>query len=232
MKCRKTVCYGRAQRWRCYILRYDDTHYHIAYGNGFYKFNGVDAVKILTEYDHLVDGVNNSSAEGVFCNGKFYFKLQLNIDDFLWDVVIVYNPYENTSYIVRFVSVNSLVFCSGSINNVYATNSFRKELFEFDNSGTFYGAPLGKNWISPKNDFGITERRKILTKISLYTKEEIILKVFCDDVEHVYNLNGGGIEQVYPCLKGEEFAIEIICLTESPEICNLTLQIEYVKGTK
>ena len=47
--------------------------------NGIYKFNGVDAVKVLNCYDNFLNGVDNSDANGIYYNDKFWLNLKMNL---------------------------------------------------------------------------------------------------------------------------------------------------------
>ena len=145
-------------------------------------------------------------------------------------VIIVYDVRKKSSYIAKGLKVTDFEFFSGNVNKVVCLVSADKSPFYFRNNGALDGTPLVKEWISPYYDFGVLSKLKRLYKLSLYTLESLTLTVECDNKKLTYRFQGGGLQEVYPALQGERFRISIKSTTLNPEICNLSVFVEYVKG--
>ena len=198
--------------------------------SGIYQFNGLDTAKILSEYDDMILGVDNSLAKGVYVGNVFYLQMQMSFDGKIEKVLLVYDTVKKSSYVARYLNLVDLAFFAGSVNDAICLVSSKKYPCKLSNKGSSILDPLVKEWISPYYDFGVSSKLKRLYKLSLYTKESITLTVECDNKKLTYNFSGGGTQEIYPALQGELFRISIKSTTQSPEIYNLTVYVEYVKG--
>ena len=198
--------------------------------SGIYQFNGLDTVKILSEYDDMITGVDNSLAKGIYVGNVFYLKMKMNVNGKIEDVLLVYDTVKKSSYIARYLNLIDFSFFGGSVNEAVCLIGTKKYPCMLSNSGTSILDPLVKEWISPFYDLGVNSKLKRLYKLSLYTLDKITLTIECDNKKLVYNFTGGGVQEVYPALQGELFRISIKSTTNSPEIYNLTVFVEYVKG--
>ena len=194
---------------------------------GFYKFNGLDAVKILGEYDQNVLGAQNDNAKGVLHGTTLYFRLNMNIEGKTENVVLVYNTIEKTSYLIRGITVKDFCFAWQDVNEVLVITSGSYEIYYFTTS---IDNNLDKTWKSSLSDFGIKGKNKRLASVSLYTENYVKLIVYADSQKCVYELDGKGVFEVRPGLKGEYFGIEISTHLPFVEVLVLTVTVEYVKG--
>lgn len=197
---------------------------------GIFRFNGLDVVKILPEYDEYLLNVSNNNCKGVFINNVLYLMVRFNYGNKTETVIIVYDVRKKSSYIAKGLKVTDFEFFSGNVNKVVCLVAGDKSPFYFRNNGALDGTPLVKEWISPYYDFGVLSKLKRLYKLSLYTLESLTLTVECDNKKLTYKFQGGGLQEVYPALQGERFRISIKSTTLNPEICNLSVFVEYVKG--
>lgn len=196
--------------------------------SGFFKFNGIDTVKILGEYDTMLGDIQNSNVKGVFRGTELYFKVRLYVANRINDVVLVYDVIKNNSYLMLNFGVLDMCFAGGRMNGVWATSS-RFGISVCLISPNIYQTKVEKYWKSPPFDLGIKGKNKRLTRLSLYTKTEVTLTVTADNKKLVYNLKGGGQEVVKPALKGEYFTFELLTTNKDPEIYDLNIDVEYVK---
>ena len=196
---------------------------------GIFRFNGLDTVKILHEYDDYILGVDNSTAKGVYVNNVLYFYLKMKINGTVEDVILVYDYVKNYSYIARGLKITDLTHFGGNINKVLCVLVNDKTPYQISTDGCIKGVPLEKEWVSPFTDFGVLTKLKRVYKVSLYSLEEITLTLETENKKLVYKISGGHAD-VYPSLQGERFRISIKSKTTSPEICNLTVYVEYFKG--
>ena len=194
---------------------------------GFFKFNGVDAVKILGEYDNLLKGANNQTCKGVFHNNTVYFKVNLIIDGVVENCLICYDVIKKSSYIAVGLEIEDICFIGRNVNEVAIIKQNKVGVYKLQENSL---NTLEKVWLSPEFNFDIPGKNKRLSCISLYTKTPVTLTVFADNISHYYELQGGGVCKVKPYLKGEYFSFEIKTNHPEPEILDLTVSIEYIRG--
>ena len=197
---------------------------------GIFRFNGLDVVKILPEYDEYLLGATNDKCTGVFMDNVLYLKVRVNFGSKIESVLIVYDVRKKSSYVARGLKITDFNFFSGTVNKVVCAVEGERTPFYFRVNGAIDSTPLVKEWISPYYDFGVLSKLKRLYKLSLYTLESLTLTVECDNKKLTYKFQGGGLQEVYPALQGERFRISIKSATLNPEICNLSVFVEYVKG--
>ncbi len=197
---------------------------------GIFRFNGLDVVKILPEYDDYLQDVANDKCKGVFINNVLYLSVNANFGSKIENVLIVYDVRKKSSYVAKGLNITDFNFFSGTVNKVVCVVNGKLTPLYFSDNGAIDSTPLVKDWISPYCDFGVLSKLKRLYKLSLYTLESLTLTVECDNKKLSYIFQGGGLQEVYPALQGERFRILIKSATPNPEICNLSVFVEYVKG--
>ena len=156
-------------------------------------------------------------------------RLKMRFDGKVETVLLTYDTANNSSHISRNLHVLDFVFCAGNVNKAMFVSDLGTRVGYIDSSGTFLKNPSLKEWVSPLYDMGVSGKNKFLYKVSLYSKNPLTLTVVCDNKTLVYNLMGGGYNEVYPSLRGELFRISLKDKTSSPKISNLSLYVEYVK---
>ncbi len=203
-------------------------HVYFVSTDGIYRFNGVDAVKILECYDEFLIGVDNSDCQGVYDNQKLYFNLKMKIDGNEEKVVIVYNLETKTSYVLRGAKISWLCPLKNSQKTLLAVyNNGEKVATVVDGYGKLFNKPLKKVWQSNVTDFSIPSKKR-LYKVSAITKGDIKLEVLCDGKISKYDIKRS-CQDVKPFVKGEEFAMKIISYDNDPKIIRPTLYFSYCK---
>ena len=198
--------------------------------SGIYRFNGLDTVKILTEYDEFLSGVDNSNAKGVCSGNLFYLNLNVRVDKEIKIAILIYDLNSKISYLNLGLDVKDFVFTGGDMNEILCVKDGCLLPFVIDNSGAVDGVCLTKSWQSAYTDLGVNCRKKRLSKVSFYTKEDVTLVIESDEKRLIYNVLGGGYREVYPSVLGEKFGFNLTTASNSPEISNLSVIVEYVKG--
>jgi hypothetical protein len=196
---------------------------------GIYTFNGYSTNKILSELDEFLDGVNNDDAKGIFSGNTFYLKLKLKIEGNVVDALLSYDIYKKSYQISTNLNILDMVFFGSSVNEVIYLPTNEVNVLKLDKSGSFSGLALEKKWVSVKSNLGIQSRLKTIVKVSLYTKENVTLKIFADEKVITYNVKGIGNNHLFPMIRGERFKIEISTKENTCKIYNLTLYVDYVK---
>ncbi|MBQ3234802.1 MAG: hypothetical protein IJA97_01415 [Clostridia bacterium] len=196
---------------------------------GIYTFNGLSAVKILDEYDHLIRGVDNSRAKGAFDGRRLYLMLYAQIDGEVERVVICYDTEKKTAHLARGFRITDLCFFGGSVGQVMCSfnDSFRVGVI--DDSGNYLIYYPDRVWRSATCDFGITEREKVLKRVTLYSAEEASLTVENGIKSFTYSLKAGMLNDIKPMLKGERFRFTIKSKSFNPEISSLSVYVDYIK---
>ena len=195
--------------------------------SGLYRFNGIDAVKILPFYDKFLNGVDNEDAKGVFFNGKLYLNLNMRFTkNKVERVVLVYDIELKVPYIAKDLKIDDLELVLGEDYKIYAISSGL--ISTVNNSGKRFSRSLKKTWESGKTNFNIDTENKYLDKIKLSTNCDLILYVICDDKVYIYNVDSGENE-VKLKLKGSEFKFKIITYNKEPKIFKPTFFFSYLK---
>lgn len=197
--------------------------------HGLYAFNGLNASKILSEYDDYILGVDNSDAKGAFDGRYFYLKLMVLDNGETKKSMLVYDTLTKASHLALNLPVNDLTFVGGSYNDVACCFSNSQRVGVVDFSGKYLNKVLEKEWESDYCDFGIGVKNKKLKRLSIYSEEEATLKVTNQIKTLTYQLNAKTTSEFTPCLNGEKFKFSIISKTENPLISNFTVYVDYIK---
>ncbi|MBO5926066.1 MAG: hypothetical protein J6Q38_00695, partial [Clostridia bacterium] len=194
--------------------------------SGIYRFNGIDAVKILPFYDKYLKNANNDSAKGVYYNGKLYLSLNMMIDGKTEEgVVLVYDIENKVSYLARGLKISDFELITGSEYQIYAISS--DKICKIDKSGRRFNVPLNKVWDSGENDYSI-DSVKTLEKIKINFNGNIQISIWVDKKLYVYDLQDGQSE-LLTMLKGKNFKIKITSRDSSPVIYKPTFYFSYLK---
>ena len=194
--------------------------------SGLYRFNGIDAVKILPFYDRFLNGIENEDAKGVFYNGKLYLSLNMKLNSKVEKVILVYDIDKKVAYLSKGLNADDFELVLGIDYNVYAISNGK--ICVIDNSGKRFNKPLKKVWESGKTDFSIETSKKKLDKIRITTSEDIILHVIADGKRYIYNVSGG-TSILKLNLSGSEFEFKIISYSKMPKILKPSFFFSYVK---
>ena len=196
--------------------------------DGIYKFNGVDAVKILDCYDTFLEGVDNSESSGLFYNGKFWLKLKMKIDKKEQNVLLVYNLHSGTSYIMKDCKITSICLFDGKNKEIVAIyDKGVKVARVIDGYGKLFDKPLKKVWQGIESDFSLP-CEKILYKITLNLEDDAEVIVSCDGIKHYYKVNSTK-NCITPKLKGKNFSVSIVSYNNNPRIYKPIIYFKYLK---
>lgn len=196
---------------------------------GIYSFNGLNATKILSEYDQLLYNVDNENAKGVYYNGRVYLKVNINYGVGPRSVILLYDVNKKSSYITYGLDVEDFCFFGGTVNKVLTVKG-QCETGMFNFSGQFYDTPLISSWESEKCDFSLPDVLKRLYKITVYAKGNVTIAIENEAKRLTYNLVSGRVNEFYPSLSGYAFKIFIVSKEVGSEISNLCAYISYVRG--
>ena len=196
--------------------------------DGFYKFNGVSASRIMKRYDKFLKGVDNLNAEGVFTEGKLYMNVNILIDDEICNVILVYNVDDGSSYLIKGCNVISLGLAEGENRYAVCLCKDKKVLYNLEKTGSYEGVALKKVWRSATTDFDVPKVKKRLEKITFLTDYDVDLTIVADKrTTKKYKVKGGGVREVKVHLKGEVFSFEFSCQTEKARIVSPTVYVSY-----
>lgn len=198
---------------------------------GIYTFNGLNAVKILSEYDEFLNGISNEDCKGCYDGAKLYLSLNINIDGEIQKVILVYDLKKKSSYIAKGLNVSDLTFFGGSVNKTLCVlNNGAKTLY-FSNGGNTVDGHLLSVWESAYLDFSFSQRIKNFKKIAINSLKTAKVTVKTPSKSRTYKLKSG-LNEFYPCIRGEKFKIIISSSENSANISNLTVWIDAVKESK
>ncbi len=195
--------------------------------SGLYRFNGIDAVKILPFYDKFLNGVNNEDAKGVFFNGKLYLSVNMKLNKGKTEkVLLVYDLESKVPYIAKGLKLDDLELVAGEEYEVFSVSCEKLSLLTMD--GKRFNKPLKKTWESGVSDFNLNTENKYLDKVNITSNCDLIFYVYSRDKTYIYNLNGGE-NQLKLKIKGKNFKFKIVTYASSPKIYKPTFFFSYIK---
>ncbi len=196
--------------------------------DGFYSFTGLTATRILTGLDGIVD-YTYEGGKGQYFNGKAYFCVKAHHDGTDYDCLLVYDVHSGGYYLAYGLNIADICLVAGREKyDLVFLDSTGDYLYKIDDSGALNSEPLPKLWKSKFCDFGITNRNKVLSSVSLYTSSDITLTVTSGDRTAVYLIKGKICRQtVKPHLRGDNFALTIECEEANANVASMSLAFEY-----
>ncbi len=196
---------------------------------GIFSFNGLNATKILSEYDELLLGVDNQNAKGVYYDNKVYLKLNMKFNYTVESVLLVYDTASKSSYIARGLNIKDFCFFKGSVNQVLCvTNEDKTGII--NNGCQYFEKNLTSAWSSELCDFSLPDVLKNLYKISIFSSNNAILSVESETKMFSYDLKANKLNEFYPCLVGYKFRVNLTTESVNAEISDLSIYISYARG--
>ncbi len=195
--------------------------------DGVYRFNGVECVKILKEYDEYLKGVNNDNSQGIYFDTELKLLLNAKIDGREQNVILNYNLYDKHSYLLKDFDIVSLTKLKGEYYGLVCTTQDGK-VCAFNKSGNLCKKPLKKIYKCNKTDFMINTDNKKLYELKVNTNGRTQIVIEVDNVKHFYLVNERN-QTIYPNLIGENFSFEITTYKDKPVISKLIVYFSYIK---
>lgn len=195
--------------------------------DGFYRFDGVSAGRILKGLDDKIDF--SSPVEGKFYDGKAYFTVFLKENGKKY--FLVYDPKSEDHYFVSAEECVDYELIDGeTIYDLYLLTGVGNVLYHPEGL-TFFGAEKPRRWISKEGAFSLLAKKKCLKKIAFCLKGGVTVKVKADGTEKSYEKKENGkVAVLHPGVTADEFRISFEGTGEI-EISGLTLTFSYYDGT-
>lgn len=195
--------------------------------DGFYSFDGVSSVRILSEYDKYLKGVDNRFAKGVFYNGKLFFTLALNVGETI-SCVLCYDVFQGMSFIAKDLYIYDMeIIRANEYSQMIGLCTFSHNLVQMNFNGAFFNQPLRKVWKSRFCDFGIP-KHKTLQKITLYSPNDLTVNVKGEHSEKTFEVKGkNGVTEISVGVSGKLFSVEVESQTMQVDISKITLYFNY-----
>lgn len=196
---------------------------------GIFSFNGLNATKILSEYDEYLYGIDNQNAKGVYRDNKVFIKLNMKFFLNVESVILVYDVAKKSSYIARGLNIEDFCFFSGNVNEVLCVTGDDRT-GKLDLSGCCFEKNLTCSWSSELCDFSLPDVSKNLYKVTLFSSKKATLTIEGDGKVLSYELKPNRVSEIAPCLTGYKFRFAITSVENGVEISNLCAYISYVRG--
>ncbi len=195
--------------------------------DGFYSFNGLNAVKILGGLDGFVD-YSYEQTKGQYFDGKVYFKTSIKKEDGFIDALMILDVSSGRYYFIEGLDIADIQLIDGRLAYDLAfLCGDGVKIFHLDGIGEKLGIPYNKIWKSKVGDFGI-RRIKNLEKVSLFTATDITLEIECDGKTFDFSLLGSAERKVVrPNIRGYKFGFKIICEEENADVSAMSLDFGY-----
>lgn len=197
--------------------------------DGFYRFNGSNSYRIMTELDKYLRGVDNESVSAIYHNGKFYATINLKIDGEKMKTVVCYDLQTKEFYLAKGLNAYDLEKIDGDEFSCLAVLvEGYSDIGTLSSDGAKFGIPLTKFWQSNSNDFNVFTK-KTLSYVSLYTRSDILLEFKSEEGIKTVEFNGKKTRQKKRIgLKGESFTVTIKSRSKNAEVSKILLEIQYL----
>ena len=190
--------------------------------DGLYMYDGAVSQKLDYSVFSLIDKEYNENAVAQFSNGSYYLHCNLKYPDeenltHENNTLIKLDIGSGEISILKNTDIKNIAAVDdiqGSYMLVCIDNPAHKEitLGEVVMNGKIFENPTNKLWSSPMSDFGYPDRYKYIKEMYLYTKGDIVLKVYYDDKCKDINVHGNNKNQTVKInVKAKRFRVDFIC---------------------
>ena len=173
--------------------------------DGIYAFDGYSTTKLSLNVESLFRDVDNDNCCSAYFNGKYYLGLKLDFNDnelvgcesysdgFVNNALIEIDLKTGDLNITRGVDLKSI--CAIEYEKVKklvcAFNGEHKgKLGQLTHTGTIFGQPLTKKWLSSYTNLGYPKKKKKIKSVSLISKKPCKLILKTDLGESKYDVAG------------------------------------------
>ena len=209
--------------------------------DGLFVFNGSTATKISLNIDKLFENTYNDKSKAAYFNGCYYLACRLNFND--GNIVGCEDKdYDNNALIeldvktgeytiMRGVDIQSLTvikeLSEHTILVCYKDSGIVK-LGQISKSGKVEDISTKKVWQSPKTDFGLPLKDKVLREVILTSESDCEIVVHCDNDSCSFKVKGNKNPQIVKVLKkGRYFSLDFISNSIDTNISNPQVVIGY-----
>lgn len=197
--------------------------------DGFYRFDGSNSYKIMTELDEYLRGVDNEDVSAIYHNGKFYATVTVKNDGKLSKTVVCYDLNGRDFYLAKGLNAYDFEKIDGDEFSFLAILvEGYSDLATLSDDGAKFGLPLTKLWRSYPNDFDVFTK-KTLSYVSLYCKGVITLEFESDEGKKTVEFFGGNSRKRAKIgLRGNDFTVTVKSRSKNAEVSKMLLEIQYV----
>ena len=197
--------------------------------DGFYRFDGVSSVKILSAIDPFIDGLDNEESVSAYYNGKLYVSINAKLDEYVRRTLLVYDVITGEFYFAKGLNIYELAKLNGNrYSKLLLLDQGNINFCQLNYSTRYFSLSLEKEWTSYPNDYGI-EGEKTFSSIKLYTKTPITVTVSSERDVKTVNFEGKAYRQSKTVgLKGTTFSVKISTKSENAEISKVVIILEYL----
>ena len=207
--------------------------------NGLYEFNGNSSKRIKTNVEHIISGYQNTATA---CqNGKYFVSTKYDFGD---DAIGIETSesYENNillcvdleskiETIFRGIDVVQLI----SINTTFLTDiglivfdGQKNQLSRLSPNCQIYNQNIKKHWESIPTDFGLPDKKKILSRFFIISKQDITITFHMDNKKYTTSVKGSeSVHTIRPNLSGQMFWYTIDSNLADNEIYSMKVLVGY-----
>jgi len=208
--------------------------------DGLYSFNGSSCVKLDLGIDNMFAGIDNADAVAGYSNGYYYLSCKLNFLDneklgcendeyYANNALLKINVMTGQMSILRGYDIKEITVINDFLESyvmVIVRKNHSYTLGMLDNSGTFFGEPTHKVWISPQTDFGYPERDKLINEVYLESLNDCVVSINCDGKITNYEVKGReGYQTIKPYVKGNKVSINFVSDKNNTKISNPQVEV-------
>lgn len=210
--------------------------------DGLFVFNGISTSKVNLNIDSMFDSVYNDNSRSAYFNGCYYLACNLKFNDdkkigcengeyknnALIEIDVKNGEYNlmrgidiQNMTVIKDITEHTLLVCYKEGESV--------KLGQISHSGKIIDIPTEKLWVSPKTDFNIPLKFKVLKEIILTSESNAEVIVYCDDEVSSFKITGSKKPQAIKVLKkGKYFSLDFKSDNSGVNISNPQVVVGYL----
>lgn len=193
--------------------------------DGMYVFNGSTAKKLDLNINKFFENISNENACATFLDGKYYLACKMNfgddielgcetLDAYKNNALVCYNTLTGEVEIARGLDIACILGVEdGNINRILVgfNGEYQSYFGMLNQLNTFQNEDITSYCILKETDFGIPNKLKNLTKISIKTQKNCEILIKSDIETKKITISGSNlVQKIKPLVRGEKFEISII----------------------
>ena len=207
--------------------------------NGLYEFNGNSSKKLKTNVEHILSGYENTSTA---CqNGKYFISSKYDFgdesigietsEDYSNNILLCIDLESKIETIFRGIDVVQLI----PINTTFITDiglivydGEKNQLSRLKSNCKIFNQNIKKHWESIPTDFGLPDKKKILSRFFIITKQDITITFYMDNKKYTTKIKGSEfVQTIRPNLSGQMFWYAIDSYVADNEIYSMKVLVGY-----
>ena len=205
--------------------------------DGLYCFSSGKVKKLVLGIEEYLNKVENNASIGAFLFGKLYLALKLKFNDgltigcessnYVNNALLEYDFHTNQVNLLRGVDASAMCEYQSEWASKLVVCLRNGNICELTTDGKVNSASTLKMWKSGFTDFGYAKLHKVIKRINLNTKQDIVFSINADGIEKDLVIHGDSLPISVPVnLRARKFSFTILSENADNEISNVEFEID------